>query len=111
MTPGCTAQACNLSENYSELQNRGFVVIGVSADSVARHQKFTDKYELSFPLIADEQKEIINAFGVWGKKKLYGKEYDGIYRETFIINEEGVIEHVIEKVKTKTHTEQILALY
>ena len=110
MTPGCTAQACNLGENYSELTKKGFVVIGVSADSVKRHQKFTEKYELPFTLIADEEKEIIKSYGVWGLKKLYGKEYEGIYRETFIINEEGIIEKVILKVKTKTHTEQVLEL-
>ena len=108
MTPGCTAQACNLGENYSALQEKGFEVIGVSADSVKRHQKFTDKYELPFTLLADESKEIINAYGVWGMKKLYGREYEGIYRETFVIDENGVIEHIILKVKTKTHTEQIL---
>lgn len=108
MTPGCTAQACNLGENYSLLTEKGMVVIGVSADSVARHQKFTEKYNLPFNLIADESKEIIKAYGVWGMKKLYGREYEGIYRETFIINEEGNIEKVILKVKTKTHTEQVL---
>ena len=110
MTPGCTAQACNLGENYSELQAKGFEVIGVSADSIARHQKFAAKYELPFTLLADESKEIIKAYGVWGMKKLYGKEYEGIYRETFIIDENGVIENIILKVKTKTHTEQILEL-
>jgi len=108
MTPGCTAQACNLGENYDSLIKDGFEVIGVSADSVKRHQKFTEKYNLPFNLIADEEKEIIKAYGVWGLKKLYGKEYEGIYRETFIINEDGIIEKIIQKVKTKTHTEQIL---
>lgn len=108
MTPGCTAQACNLGENYDALKEKGFVVIGVSADSVKRHQKFTEKYDLPFILLADESKEIIKAYGVWGMKKLYGREYEGIYRETFIIDENGVIEKVILKVKTKTHTEQIL---
>tara|TARA_R110002050_G_scaffold195593_2_gene330471 strand:+ start:12182 stop:12646 length:465 start_codon:yes stop_codon:yes gene_type:complete len=108
MTPGCTAQACNLGENYAELTSKGFEVIGVSADSVTRHQKFIEKYDLPFTLIADENKEIIKAYGVWGLKKLYGKEYEGIHRETFIINENGIIEQVILKVKTKTHTEQIL---
>jgi len=108
MTPGCTAQACNLGENYAALTEKGFVVIGVSADSVKRHQKFTEKYDLPFILLADESKEIIKSYGVWGMKKLYGREYEGIYRETFIIDEKGVIEKVILKVKTKTHTEQIL---
>ena len=109
MTPGCTAQACNLGENYSELTAKGFDVIGISADSVARHEKFTDKYNLPFTLIADESKEIIQAYGVWGMKKLYGREYEGIYRETFVIDEAGVITRVILKVKTKTHTEQVMA--
>ena len=108
MTPGCTAQACNLGENYDSLIKDGFEVIGISADSVKRHQKFTEKYNLPFNLIADEEKEIIKAYGVWGLKKLYGKEYEGIYRETFIINEDGIIEKILQKVKTKTHTEQIL---
>ena len=110
MTPGCTAQSCNLGENYSELQAKGFEVIGVSADSVARHQKFVAKYELPFTLLADESKEIINAYGVWGPKKLAGREYEGIHRITFIIDENGAIENIILKVKTKTHTEQILEL-
>lgn len=109
MTPGCTAQACNLGENYSDLISKGFEVIGVSADSVVRHQKFVNKYELPFTLIADESKEIIEAYGVWGPKKLAGREYEGIHRITFIIDESGVIEKVILKVKTKTHTEQVLA--
>jgi len=108
MTPGCTAQACNLGENYSNLISKGIEVIGVSADSVKRHQKFTQKYELPFNLIADENKEIIKTYGVWGMKKLYGKKYEGIYRETFVIDEKGIIEKIILKVKTKTHTEQIL---
>ncbi len=110
MTPGCTAQSCNLGENYSALQAKGFEVIGVSADSVARHQKFVAKYELPFTLLADESKEIINAYGVWGPKKLAGREYEGIHRITFIIDENGMIENIILKVKTKTHTEQILEL-
>jgi peroxiredoxin Q/BCP len=108
MTPGCTAQACNLGENYTALKEKGMEVIGVSADSVARHQKFVAKYDLPFTLLADEDKEIIKAYGVWGMKKLYGKEYEGIYRETFIIDGEGKIAHIFLKVKTKTHTEQIL---
>ena len=110
MTPGCTAQSCNLGENYSALQAKGFEVIGVSADSVARHQKFVAKYELPFTLLADESKEIINAYGVWGPKKLAGREYEGIHRITFIIDENGMIENIILKVKTKTHTEQILEI-
>lgn len=108
MTPGCTAEACNLGENYSELQKRGFEVIGVSADSEARHQKFIDKYNLPFKLIADTELEVIKAYGVWGLKKFMGKEYDGIHRTTFIIGTDGSLEKVFTKVKTKDHTAQIL---
>jgi len=107
-TPGCTAQACNLRDNDDALKAAGYQVIGVSADTVAKHHKFITKYDLTFPLIADTEKEIIQAFGVWGPKKFMGKEYDGIHRTTFVINEEGVIEKVIKKVKTKDHTAQIL---
>ncbi|MCF8460343.1 MAG: thioredoxin-dependent thiol peroxidase [Flavobacteriales bacterium] len=109
MTPGCTAEACNLGENYSELQKLGFEVIGVSADSEARHQKFVEKYNLPYTLLADTELEIIKAYGVWGWKKFMGKEYDGIHRTTFIIGKDGVLEKVILKVKTKDHTAQILA--
>lgn len=108
MTPGCTAQACNLAENYSELQKQGFEVIGVSADSEERHQKFIAKYNLPFTLLADTKLEIIKAYGVWGYKKFMGKEYDGIHRTTFIIGTDGVLEKVILKVKTKDHSAQIL---
>lgn len=108
MTPGCTAEACNLGENYSELQKKGFEVIGVSADSEARHQKFIDKYSLPFKLIADEDKEVIKAYGVWGLKKFMGKEYDGIHRTTFVVGTDGKLEKVFTKVKTKDHTAQIL---
>lgn len=108
MTPGCTAEACNLGENYSELQKKGFEVVGVSADSEARHQKFIDKYSLPFKLIADEDKEVIKAYGVWGLKKFMGKEYDGIHRTTFVIGTDGKLEKVFTKVKTKDHTAQIL---
>ncbi|MBP9151859.1 MAG: thioredoxin-dependent thiol peroxidase [Flavobacteriales bacterium] len=109
MTPGCTAEACNLGENYSELQKRGFEVIGVSADSEVRHQKFIEKYNLPYTLLADTELEIIKAYGVWGWKKFMGKEYDGIHRTTFIIGKDGVLEKVILKVNTKDHTAQILA--
>ena len=108
MTPGCTAEACNLGENYGNLLNRGFEVIGVSADSAARHQKFIDKYSLPFKLVADEDKEVIKAYGVWGLKKFMGKEYDGIHRTTFVIGTDGNLEKVFTKVKTKDHTAQIL---
>jgi len=107
-TPGCTAQACNLRDNDTDLKAAGYQVIGVSADTAAKHQKFITKYDLNFPLIADTEKEIIQVFGVWGPKKFMGKEYDGIHRTTFVINEEGIIEKVIKKVKTKDHTAQIL---
>ena len=111
MTPGCTAESCNLSENYNLLQEKGFVVLGVSPDSPNSHQKFIDKYNLPFSLIADEDKAVINAFGVWGPKKFMGKEYDGVHRMTFIIDEDGVIEKVFSKVKTKDHANQILEFY
>ncbi|MFC2176072.1 thioredoxin-dependent thiol peroxidase [Bacteroidota bacterium] len=108
MTPGCTAEACNLGENYSQLQKKGFEVLGISADSETRHQKFIEKYSLPYTLIADEDKTIIKAYGVWGEKKFMGKTYDGIHRTTFIIGVDGKLEKVIEKVKTKDHTAQIL---
>jgi len=107
-TPGCTAEACNLRDHWSSFQDKGYEILGVSADSPKRQQNFKNKYELPFPLLADEDKSVINAFGVWGPKKFMGKEYDGIHRTTFIINEEGKIEEVISKVKTKAHAEQIL---
>lgn len=108
MTPGCTAEACNLGENYSELQKRGFDVLGVSADSEARHQKFIDKYDLPFRLLADPELKTIKNYGVWGLKKFMGREYDGIHRTTFVIGTDGKLEKVIKKVKTKDHTAQIL---
>lgn len=107
-TPGCTAEACNLRDNWEQFQEKGYAVVGVSADSKKRQSNFKNKYEFPFPLLADEEKEVINAYGVWGPKKFMGKEYDGIHRTTFIINEEGKIEDVIKKVKTKEHTAQIL---
>lgn len=110
-TPGCTAESCNLRDNYSLLQEKGFKILGVSADSRKKQQNFTAKNNLPFPLIPDTAKEIINAYGVWGKKKMYGKEYEGINRMTFIIDEAGAIEKVFSKVKTKEHSEQILEHY
>lgn len=107
-TPGCTKQACNLRDHYEALQNQGYEVVGVSADTETKHQKFIAKYELPFTLLADEDKKVINDYGVWGLKKFMGKEYDGIHRTTFVINEDGKIEKIIEKVKTKEHTAQIL---
>jgi len=111
MTPGCTAESCNLGENYKLLQEKGYIVLGVSPDSSKSHQKFIDKYNLPFSLIADEDKAVIKAFGVWGPKKFMGKEYDGVHRTTFVIDEDGVIEKVFSKVKTKDHTNQILESY
>lgn len=110
-TPGCTAEACNLRDNYEALLEKGFKIIGVSADSLKSHQNFTEKYDLPFPLIPDKEKEIINKYGVWGPKKFMGREYEGINRMTFIISEDGKIEKVFEKVKTKDHTNQILVSY
>ena len=108
MTSGCTAQACNLSDNYSDLICKGYDVIGVSCDSVKRHQKFIEKYNLPFNLISDEDKKVVNDYGVWQLKKFMGREYMGIVRTTFIIDENGKIEDVISKVNTKEHYSQIL---
>ncbi len=107
-TPGCTAQACDLRDNYNMLLSKGYKVLGVSADTQKSHQKFKEKYNLPFPLIADTEKNIIQAFEVWGPKKFMGKAYDGIHRTTFVINEQGVIEDVITKVETKDHAKQIV---
>ena len=107
-TPGCTTESCNLRDNYRELIKKGFEVLGVSADSEKSHQNFIDKYNLPFNLISDSGKEILKAYGAWGLKKLYGKEYEGILRKTFIIDEQGVILKIINKVDTKNHTNQIL---
>lgn len=106
-TPGCTAQACNLRDNHDSLIKAGIQVIGVSADSLKSHLKFADKYELPFPLISDEDKKIIQDYGVWGEKKFMGKIYDGIHRTTFIIDESGTIVGILEKPNTKNHTEEI----
>ena len=108
MTPGCTAQSCNLTENYDRLQEQGYEVLGVSCDSVKKHQKFIEKYNLSFSLVSDEEKKVVEDYGVWGLKKFMGREYMGISRTTFIIDENGVIEEIITKVDTKNHTSQIL---
>ena len=107
-TPGCTAEACDLRDHYKELQDAGYALLGVSADSVKKQRNFSEKFDFPFPLLADENKEVINAFGVWGPKKFMGKEYDGIHRKTFIIDEEGTVSRVIDKVKTKEHASQIL---
>lgn len=108
-TPGCTAEACNLRDNYSLLKKKGYVLIGVSADEEKKHQKFKAKYQLPFPLIADVNMEIIKTYDVWGEKLFMGRLFDGIIRTTFIIDEKGKLEKVITKVDTKNHTEQILS--
>ena len=107
-TPGCTTQACNLGDNYIEFKKRGYEIIGVSADNQKSQKNFSNKYNLPFNLCCDENKEIINDYGVWGLKKFRGKEYMGIIRTTFIIDEQGKIEEIIEKVITKEHSSQIL---
>jgi peroxiredoxin Q/BCP len=107
-TPGCTAEACDLRDNFERFKANNFALLGVSADSAKAQSKFKNKYEFPFPLLADEDKSVIQAFGVWGPKKFMGKEYDGIHRTTFVINEEGIIDEVISEVKTKTHAAQIL---
>jgi peroxiredoxin Q/BCP len=107
-TPGCTAQACNLRDNYENLQDQGYVVLGVSQDSEKSHKKFIEKQNLPFPLIADEDHTVHNLYGTWGEKKMYGKTYMGTLRTTFVIDAEGKIEDIIQKVKTKEHTAQIL---
>lgn len=107
-TPGCTNEVCNLRDNYQELKKQGYALLGVSADSEKRQKNFHSKHKLPFPLLADENKEVIEAFGVWGSKKFMGRQYDGIHRMTFVINENGVVDRVISKVKTKDHAAQIL---
>lgn len=107
-TPGCTAEACNLGENYDELKNKGYEVIGVSPDGETSHQKFIAKFSLPYSLIADTEKEILKAYGAWGLKKMYGKEYEGVLRTTYVINEAGKVAKVFKKVQTKDHTNQIL---
>jgi peroxiredoxin Q/BCP len=107
-TPGCTTEACNLNDNFERFQAQGYEILGVSADSAKRQSNFKTKYGFQYPLLADEDKSVIEAFGVWGPKKFMGKEYDGIHRTTFVIDEKGLIKDVISKVKTKDHTAQIL---
>ena len=107
-TPGCTAEACNLRDNYEALQKAGYVVFGVSTDNEKSHQKFIDKFELPFPLLADTDKQLHEKYGTWVEKSMYGKKYMGTARVTYVIDENGMIEEIIEKVKTKDHTAQIL---
>lgn len=110
-TPGCTAQACSIQNGEQKLREMGVSVVGVSADSAASHHKFATKHRLSFPLLSDTDKTIIEAFGVWGPKKFMGKTYDGIHRKTFLFNESGELIHVIDKPDTKNHAEEILKIF
>jgi peroxiredoxin Q/BCP len=107
-TPGCTAEACNLNDNYEFWISKGYEVVGISPDSEGSHQKFVKKYGLKFNLIADTSKEILEAYGVWGEKVNYGKTYMGVIRTTFVIDEKGIIEKIFKKVDTKEHTDQIV---
>ena len=110
-TPGCTAEACDLRDNHNELIKKGFAVVGVSMDTEKTHKRFAAKYSLPFPLIADTSKKILNGYGVYNQKKLFVRSFLGIVRTTFIINEQGIIEKIITKVKTGNHTEQVFKLY
>ncbi len=110
-TPGCTAQACNIRDNYSTIQEEDIIILGVSADDEAKHQKFIAKFELPFTLLADTEKDLLNLYGVWGEKKFMGRIYDGIHRTTFVLDENHTIVGIIEKPKTKDHTKEILEIY
>lgn len=110
-TPGCTDQACNLRDNISTLQKAGIVVLGVSVDSEKKHQNFIKKFDLNFPLLADTEHQLVDAYQVWGEKTFWGKKYMGTFRVTFLINEKGIIEHIIDKVETTDHAAQILAAW
>jgi len=110
-TPGCTAEACSLRDSHEDLLKKGFIVLGVSPDSEKSHQKFADKYNLPFPLVADPDKKILTAYGAYGEKVMYGKKVTGVIRTTFIIDEKGIIEKVIKKVDTKEHASQIFRLF
>ena len=107
-TPTCTEEACNLRDNYKKLRSEGYALLGVSPDSARKHQNFIKKFDFPFPLLADTELEVIKAYDVWGPKKLFGREYDGVYRTTFVIDEGGKIEQVISDVKAKQHADQIL---
>ena len=109
-TSGCTAEACSMRDNYSELKKLGYAVVGVSVQDEKSHRKFIDKYELPFPLIADTENSLVEQFGVWGEKSMYGRKYFGTFRTTFLINEDGIVERIFlpKEIKTKTHGEQIL---
>ncbi len=106
-TPGCTAEACNLRDHYKEILNKGYAILGVSADNQRKQSNFKNKYEFPFPLLADTEHEVINAFGVWGPKKFMGRSFDGIHRKTFVLDEDGVVVQRIDKVKTRDHAAQL----
>lgn len=108
MTSGCTKQACSFQENLGAIKKRGAVVVGVSADSTSSHQKFAEKYSLSFPLVSDEKKVLAKSYGVWKEKSMYGRKYMGIERTTFVIDEKGTITHIFSKVKVDGHSEEVL---
>ena len=110
-TPGCTKQACNLRDNYTALQAHGIAIIGVSADDTASHQKFADKYSLPFPLLADTDRAILEAYGTWGERNMYGRKFMGIKRTTFLISEDGTIKHVFKRPKVGAHTAEILTKF
>ncbi|HAY84434.1 MAG TPA: peroxiredoxin, partial [Chloroflexi bacterium] len=107
-TPGCTTEACNFRDDYSAYEDADVVILGVSADDEGSHLKFKEKFDLPFSLLADINKEVVNKYGVWGKKSMYGKEYEGIHRTTFLIDAEGKIASIFEKVKPSTHSEELL---
>jgi peroxiredoxin Q/BCP len=109
-TPGCTAENCSLRDHYAAVKELGYAIYGVSPDNEKKHLKFKDKYQLPFPLIADTEARLLSALGAWGEKSMYGKKYFGVLRSTFIVNEEGLLTHIIDKVDTKVHAEQILSL-
>lgn len=109
-SPGCTKEACAIRDSYRKIDKAGYKVFGISPDNVKKHNKFIDKYEFQYSLLADENKEMIQAFGLWGPKKFMGREVVGVHRTTFIVNDKGIIDHIILKVKTKEHDQQILAL-
>jgi thioredoxin-dependent peroxiredoxin len=110
-TPGCTAEACSLRDSYQELRDKNFELLGISVDDAKKHNKFISKYTLPFSLIADTEHVMVNAYGVWGEKKFMGKTYDGIHRKTFVVDENGLIERIFEKVKTDDHATQIIESY
>jgi thioredoxin-dependent peroxiredoxin len=109
-TSGCTKEACSFESNKSAIKKNGAVVIGVSADSVSSHAKFAEKYGLTFPLLSDEKKDLINAYGVWKEKSMYGRKYFGIERTTVVIDEKGIVQHIFNKVKVDGHTDEVLAV-